>query len=1080
MKNRVSSRTAAGELMRRVKRQALLRSKALSVLLVLIAIPGLVFAVTPAMAAFGVERVAISARNQNGTPDVQAGSHPYALTATFVLTQPPCTESEGRFRCVAEGLLKDARVELPPGFVGDPNATPRCTYQEFISPGVGCSSETAVGVATAYLGRELQAESPANADPVTEPVYNLVPSPGVVAEFGYIVAGVTPVLLQSSVRTGGDYGLTTSASDINQAILAYASKVTIWGVPASPAHNPLRGGCERQVGGDPTSLDAVGSGLSEGEDELEGPIYPFGSDTGLPESEGECKTQAPQLPLLTMPTSCGELSTATLRVDSWEEPGNFSGSRTQTVKLPSLEGCEKLEFSPSIEAKPEASSGSTPSELGVSLKVPQERSETAGGLAESDVRDTTITLPLGMQLSPSAANGLQACAQLHGRGSEAAEENHEVSGINLETKQPANCPDASKLADVHVKSPDLEHELVGGMYLAAPQNFAGVPENPFSSLTAVYLVAEDPVSGVLVKLAGNVTRSETGQLTTTFENTPELPFSELVAEFFGGEGAPLATPAFCGTYTTTASFTPYSGGAAATPTATFAIDSGPGGSACPVGVLPFAPSATGGSLNTNAGAFSPFSMTLSRGDGQQSFQSAVVHLPEGVAAILTGVPLCAEAQANAGTCGAGSLIGETTVSAGLGNDPYTIKGGKVYLTEKYAGAPFGLSIVDPAAAGPLVLQEGRPVVTRAKLEVNPRTGQVTVTTGQIPQIIEGFPLQLKHINVLINRPSFGFNPTSCEPTTGAGTVLGWEGASSEVSVPFQVGDCANLAFNPTIAVSTGAHSSKKDGASLNIKVGYPSGALGTQAWFKEAKLVIPKQLPAELKTIQQACLAATFEANPASCPVHSKIGEAIVHTQVLPVPLKGPIYFVSYGAAKFPDAIILLSGDNVNVRLTSETFIKNGVTSVTLPEIPGVPVESAEFNLPTGEYSEFGTNLGLGDYDFCGQKMTVPTEFKAQNGLEFHQETPVTVTGCPASVSIQSKSIKKRTLTLTVYAPAAGKLTATGHGLTTRTKTAKGQELLTFTLTPKKTTKLKTKINITYTPTKGKKQTTTTTITFKR
>ena len=188
---------------------------------------------------------------------------------------------------------------------------------------------------------------------------------------------------------------------------------------------------------------------------------------------------------------------------------------------------------------------------------------------------------------------------------------------------------------------------------------------------------------------------------------------------------------------------------------------------------------------------------------------------------------------------------------------------------------------------------------------------------------------------------------------------------------------------------------------------------------------------------------------------------------------------MSYGAAKFPDAIILLSGDNVNVRLTSETYIHNGITSVTLPEIPGVPVESTEFNLPNGEYSEFGTNLGLGKYDFCGQKLTVPTEFKAQNGLEIHQETPVNITGCPSSISIQSKTTKKRTLTLTVYVPAAGKLTATGHGLPTRTKTAKGQELLPLTLTPNKPHKLKTTIKLTYTPTTGKKQTTTTTTHFK-
>jgi hypothetical protein len=198
-------------------------------------------------------------------------------------------------------------------------------------------------------------------------------------------------------------------------------------------------------------------------------------------------------------------------------------------------------------------------------------------------------------------------------------------------------------------------------------------------------------------------------------------------------------------------------------------------------------------------------------------------------------------------------------------------------------------------------------------------------------------------------------------------------------------------------VTTAAQASKKDGASLKFDIAYPKGAQGTDAWFKYAKFTLPKQLPARLTTIQQACLAATFEANPNNCPPHSKIGEAVVHTQVLPVPLKGPIYFVSYGSAKFPDAVILLSGDNVNVRLTGETFIqgKTGVTSATFPNNPDVPFENIEVTLPTGEYSEFGANLPHESYDFCGQNLTMATEYKASNGLELHQSTPVTITGCP-------------------------------------------------------------------------------------
>jgi hypothetical protein len=1079
------------------------RGSMLLSLAVVVLLAGLVFGVAPAMAEFGVETFALSARNENGTPDVQAGSHPYALNATIVLKEPGPTT----------GNLRDVRLELPPGLVGNPDATPRCTYQEFIRELRGgaeegrCPNDTAIGLATFYIKKPGQEELV----PSSTAVYNLVPPAGVAAEFGYMAAEETPVLLQSSVRSGKDYGITTTAPEINQEANIYASKVTIWGTPAAAAHDHWRGTCLRTEGGHGAVSEQTG--LHEGEDELEGPLRNEEENQepeGLPESTGSCEP-GPGVavrPLLRMPSSCGRPLSATVAVDSWQEPGDFvgaEGQRTKTVSLPEMTGCESLSFArsafapfafePTVSVVPEKSAGSSASGLEVSESVPQEVGEAPEGLAQADVKDTTLVFPVGVELNASAANGLEGCSigEIGYTGMKeldpSTEPGVQTPQFEERVRNPETgrmeadlCPDASKVANVRIKTPLLEGELVGAVYLAAPQNFeTGSLENPFRSLTAFYGVAEEPRTGVLVKFPGNLERNiGTGQLTGTVENLPQQPFSEAHLDFFGGERAAFATPALCGTYQAHATITPWSGTPAATPAAEFNVRSGPGGSGCPSSPLPFSPSLQTGTTNNNAGGFSPVSTVVARGDGEQAIHNVTISYPPGFSAVVAGVPECSEAQANAGTCGEESKIGEDTAEVGLGGDPYTVTGGKVYLTGPYDGAPFGLSIVTPAQAGPFVLEEGRPVVTRAKIEINPVTAAVTVTSGEIPQILDRIHLQIKQIYVNINRNDFAINPTSCERMSVGGSVGGWEGANALVSDPFQVADCSALKFEPSIAVSTGGHSSKKDGASLNIKVSYPAGSLGTQAWFKEAKLVIPKQLPAELKTIQQACPAATFEANRAACPVHSKIGEAIVHTQLLAEPVKGPIYFVSFGNLKFPDAIILLSGDNVNIRLTSETLIENGVTSVTLPEIPGVPVESSEFNLPAGEYAEFGANLGLGDYDFCGHKLTVPTEFKAQNGLEFHQETPVTITGCPTSISIQSKSIKKRTLTLTVYVPGPGKLTATGHGLPTRTKTAKGQELLTFTLTPKTNHKLKTNIHITYTPTKGKKQTTTTHTTIKR
>jgi hypothetical protein len=334
----------------------------------------------------------------------------------------------------------------------------------------------------------------------------------------------------------------------------------------------------------------------------------------------------------------------------------------------------------------------------------------------------------------------------------------------------------------------------------------------------------------------------------------------------------------------------------------------------------------------------------------------------------------------------------------LGGDPFTVTGGKVYLTEKYAGAPFGLSVVNPAKAGPFNLQEGRPVVVRAKIEVDPTTAALTITTGQIPHIIEGFPLQIKHVNVTVNRPGLTFNPTNCKPLAITGTIGSVEGGSSPVSVPFQVTNCAALKFTPKLSVTTAAKSSKRNGASLVFKIGYPKGAVGSQSWFNEAKFSLPKQLPARLTTIQKACLAATFEHNRGACPSGSIIGHAIVHTPVLPVPLEGPVYFVSYGGAAFPDAVVVLDGYGVHIELHGNTFIANktGITSATFRNTPDVPFDSIEVTVPSGPFSEFGANLPeKAKGSFCGQKLVMPILFKAQNGLEIHQNTPVGVTGCP-------------------------------------------------------------------------------------
>jgi hypothetical protein len=950
---------------------------------------------SPALAGgsgFGLQSVEISALDRDGSPDVQAGSHPYALVTSFFLNESEeLTDTTPPQKFLpAGGGPRAVRVELPPGFVGNPNATPKCPYSLFALR--DCPNDTAVGEATTDVFVDTGYDSPLTGEYVdqveyfTDPVYNVEPPGGVVAELGFFPENVSPVLIDASVRTGGDYGI-TATSRAPQAVVVAGAKVTLWGVPADPSHDGLRGTC-------------LGQGISTRQGAEEGEPH---NET---ESLGECPANIPVMPFLTNPTSCGEARTATLSVDDWEKAGNFlTGENvfSKTVALPALEGCEHLSFSPTIGVTPDGTAGSTPTGLNVDVHVPQESTSNPLGLGEADVKDATVMLPAGVQLSPAAADGLQACSEAQ---------------IGLDNAEKPSCPDASKVANVKITTPLLEHELTGSVYLAAPQNFAGLPENPFSSLIAMYLVAEEPAAGVLVKLAGEVSLNQTtGQIESTFKNTPQLPFSDLKLEFYGTERAPLATPALCGTYTTTSSFTPWStlpggtssseSGPPAAPSSSFQITSGPNGSVCS-DPLPFSPTLQSGTTNINAGSFSDLTTTLSREDGQQNIQQVTLHYPPGLSGLLSGVKLCGEADANAGTCPPESLIGETLVSVGLGNDPFTVTGGKVYITEKYEGAPFGLSIVNPAKAGPFVLEEGRPVVVRGKLELDPHTTALTFTSNTeseghaIPHILDGIPLQIKHVNVNITRPGFTSNPTNCDPTHITGTINSAEGATSPVSIPFQVTNCAVLGFAPKFKVSTAAKTSRTNGASLNVKLTYPTAPFGSQANIARVAVDLPNQLPSRLKTLQKACTAAQFEADPAGCPAASIVGHARATTPLLPVALEGPAYFVSYGGEAFPSLIMVLQGYGVTVDLVGTTFInKHNVTSSTFKTVPDQPVSSFELTLPEGAYSALTTN---GNEKLCKSKLVMPTAFTAQNGAELQQSTKITVTGCPKKTKLTRKT----------------------------------------------------------------------------
>jgi hypothetical protein len=653
--------------------------------------------------------------------------------------------------------------------------------------------------------------------------------------------------------------------------------------------------------------------------------------------------------------------------------------------------------------------------LAVSVHVPQEVSLDPEGLAEADVKNTTVALPAGVAINPAGGDGLNSCSE---------------EEIGLKNTQIPTCPNASKVGLVKIKTPLLPNELEGAAYLAA-QN-----ANPFGSLVALYVFVEDPVSGSRVKLAGEVVPNPvTGQLVSTFKETPQLPFETFELHFFGGDRAPLASPARCGAYTTTAAIEPWTESGEVDSSSTFDITSGPtsfdepAGQPCPGTHLPFAPTLTGGATNINAGHFSPLTLTFSRKDGEQNIQSVEAHLPPGLSGILSNIELCPEPQANLGECPANSLIGETTVSVGVGGDPFSVGGGKFYLTGPYNGtggctmgspgcAPFGITFEVPAKAGPFDLKRNSAnpagedpcdcVIVRGTIEVDPITAAITIKSDPpgspyaIPTSIEGIPLEIQHINATTTRGNFQFNPTNCEKMAATGTIHSSENTIFNVSVPFQVTNCAILAFKPGFKVSTAGKTSRANGASLKVKLTYPKAPFGSQANIKSVKVDLPKQLPSRLTTLQKACTAAQFQANPADCPADSMVGHATAITPLIPVPLTGPAYFVSYGGTKFPELVIVLQGYGVTLDLHGETFInKAGITSSTFHTVPDAPVGSFELTLPQGRYSALAANGNL-----CKTKLKMPTLFDAQNGMKIKQSTPIAVTGCQKKKTHKAKTKK--------------------------------------------------------------------------
>jgi hypothetical protein len=896
--------------------------------------------VSPTPAGFGVAPGSLIAATSND----QAGAHASVTTAFTMNTDV--------FGHVAEDE-KDIRFDLPPGLVGAAVGLPKCTEAkilEQLSNPTACPRDSMVGMVTLSINL-VPGTAPLG---FATPLYAIPPAPGEPAAFSFD-ALLLPVRLDTSVLSGGGYGVRITAPSLSEAAETFSTWITVWGVPADHSGPP--------------ASEATGGKTVFGE--------PFGGP----------EPAARRIPLMTNPQRCGVPMEAAVSLDSWPHPGLFTG---QAAAIGPFGGCEALSLEPSFTMLPSNLEAGAPAGYTLDLNLPQ--NSEPDGLAAPTVKDLTLALPVGTVISPSFAWGLGACPEAQ---------------FGPHSSEPADCPRESRIGEVELRTPDLPEPLRGEVYLGSPLCGPCTPADAEDGRMVrlfVQAVAQGG-SGIVVKLSGaGSIDQKTGRITTTFAEDPPLPFGELRLTLAGGPRAALANPRECGPAATNIDITPWSSPFTEDLAPSFAFDvergclaprAAPGlASGLAPGAAPrFAPTLTAQTTNVQAGAYTPFTLAFGRGDEDGFFSGFAERLPPGLTARIAGAALCPEPGAGKGECPAGSLIGEVQALTGPGADPFLVGGGKVFLTGPYGGAPFGLSIVLPAVAGPYTLAGttgSGTVVVRAAVAVDPSDAHLTITAGPLPTELDGIPLQIKVVDVTIDRGEFIINPTSCERTTIDSALTSVEGAAAALTTPFQVAGCAGLRFAPRLSASITGHASRADGVGLDVKLTYPFAA--GQANVKSVRVELPKRLPSRLKTLQQACPDTVFAEDPSRCPPASRVGEARASTPILPDELTGPAWFVSHGGAAYPDLVVVLrDAEGVKVDLVGSTAIsKSGITSTTFAGVPDVPIGAFELDLPEGPHSALAAVGRL-----CGRTLAMPTLFTAWNGAVLKKKTPIAVSGCP-------------------------------------------------------------------------------------
>ncbi|HET9196975.1 MAG TPA: hypothetical protein VFN92_01805 [Solirubrobacterales bacterium] len=800
-------------------------------------------------------------------------------------------------------LARDVQIKLPPGMIGNTQGIPRCTTDQLGNgpSDSACPFDSQVGVSLVRV-------QPPHAGVYTEPVYNMVPPKGtdIVARLGFIAVG-WPAFVNVRVDPT-DYSVVSTIEGIPSVAGLLEASTTLWGVPASPVHDEER-------------------------------ITPQEAITGETPDGGR-EAHVPEAPFLSNPTDCSLQREVVVSARSYQEPNRLA---TLSAPFPDISGCGQLSFSPTFTAALTNPEAAAPSGIETELVIPQD--ETPDGIATSTMKSARVSLPEGVTINPAAADGLEGCS---------------ADQVGFGRNEPSHCPEAAKIGSVEVEVPALEDTLHGAVYQRSPEP---------GHLFRFWVVSNE--QGVYLKLPAEIeTDRQTGQVTTVFNGIdklgglPQVPFSSLKLNVFGGPRAPLATPAACGVYQAHYAFQPWSGRAASEDDVPLEVSRGCGKGG-------FSPKLAAGSLNSLGGKFSPFAFTLTREDGEANPRTIALHMPQGLLAKLKGVPLCPDANAASGLCPAGSRIGSIAAASGVGGAPLWIpQPGKAptaaYLAGPYNGAPYSVVSVVPAQAGPFDLGL---VVNRAGIYVDPETALATIRTDPLPQMLEGVPISYRALHVEVDRPGFTLNPTSCEEKAIVATVTATDGQVAEPRAGFQATGCSRLQYTPKLKLSFKGSTKRTGNPAITAVLTQPAD----QANTKTATVILPGSQFIDNSHINNPCTRVQFAAE--ACPSKSILGTVSATTALLDEPLKGNVYFRSNGGDReLPDIVADLRG---SLRVTLIGYIDSvkGRVRTRFLHVPDAPVTKFTMKL-------FGGKKGLieNSENLCRTGRRTDVKLRAQNG----------------------------------------------------------------------------------------------------